>query len=204
MITVTFFRQMTDVDDITQIAAGIYQTDMILFNQLFKDEETAIRAIERLIDSKYINEYHRSFITVVYDENPEQMEGFIVSYRGSDVSLESTIFAFQETKLLLSEILLSKFLNRFFASTIENYDYYIGNLYVFEEYRNRGHGSRLVEKAKQKARQKNTRCVLLDLDYNKKSLLKFFGRLGFRKDTKNYHKLLGTIYGCYGLKYEIK
>lgn len=200
----TFFRKMTNYDDITQIARGIYETDEALFNQIFEDKKAAIKAIKMLINNKHINEYHRSFITVIYDESPKKIEGFIVSYKGRDVSMESTFNAFEQTELTsVSSLLLNKVLNKFFTSKIGYNDYYIGNLYVFKQYRNKGHGSRLVEKIKQQARQKNTKYVILDLDYDKKGLLKFFKKLGFEKDTKSYHKILGTIYGHYRLTYEI-
>ena len=201
----TSFRNLKDEDDMALIARGIYETDKLLFNQLFGKKEIAIVGIKKLIKSRYINEYHRSFITVVYDEDPEQVEGFIVSYKGNEVNPESTYYAFEDTGLTYTPaILLSNVLGKIFTSNIGRNDYYIGNVYVFRRYRNRGHGSRLVEKAKQKARYKNTRCVLLDLDYDKKDLLNFFARLGFEKDSKNYHKILGTIYGNFGLKCEIR
>lgn len=200
----TSFRGLSENDDRLRIASGIYETDRLLFDLLFGNKSYSVDAISRMIDSSYINEYHKSFITVVYDRNPDLVEGFVVSYPGRALSLESTFLALEETKRAsLESIFLNRILEIFFSSRTGARDYYIGNLYVYDEFRHKGLGSKLVEKAKQKARIKNMRYVKADVEYDKKNLLDFYGKLGFKNDSENYHKILGNTYGCYGLKYEI-
>ena len=200
----THFRKMNDSDDINLVANGIYSTDMKLFNLLFKNSDRAVKAIELLIDSKYVNPFHRDFVTVVCDDN-DHMEGFIVSYFSGDISLEYTVYALLDTGFTnLSKILLNELMVLFFASGIHGYDYYIGNLYVFMKYRKNGLGSKLVEKVKQKARVHNARFVRLDVNYSERHLLKFYENLGFTMDKDNCYSFLGKIYGCYGLVYEIR
>lgn len=200
----TSFRGLSEDDDRLRIASGIYETDMLLFDLLFGNKSYSVDAISRMIDSSYINEFHKSFITVVYDRDPDLVEGFVVSYPGRVLSLESTFLALEETKRAsLESIFLNRILEIFFSSRTVARDYYIGNLYVYDEFRHKGLGSKLVEKAKQKARIKNMRYVKVDVEYDKKNLLDFYSKLGFKKDSENYHKILGNTYGCYGLKYEI-
>lgn len=196
----TSFRKINEDDDITRIARGIYYTDKFLFNILFGNEEFSIDVISHLITSKYINQYHKNFITLIYDENPKEIEGFVVGYKGSDVSFKSTYKSFEKNNIKTMSIILNIILCRFFASKIKNNDYYIGNLYVFEQYRHKGNGSKLIEKSKQIARQQNSSSVLLDVEYDKDYLLGFYKKFGFKRNSKNYHRILGKTYGCYGLK----
>ena len=201
----TSFRKINSKEDTVKFAQWIYSTDKFLFNHVYKDKNTAIEALNKLINCDYVNEYHRDFITLIYDDNPDEPRGLSVSFRGNQVSRENTFKALESTGCAtFSAILLNSLLGRFFASNIGYDDYYIGNLYVDEKYRKKGVGSKLVEKCKQTARQQNCRNVLLDVDYDKSYLLDFYGKLGFIKDSKNYHKILATTYGCYGLKYKLR
>lgn len=47
-------------------------------------------------------------------------------------------------------------------------------------------------------------AILLDVEFKKPGLLNFYGKLGFMRAENHYHKILGTTYGCYGMKYELK
>ncbi|MDY2745473.1 MAG: GNAT family N-acetyltransferase [Methanosphaera sp.] len=198
----TNFRKLNENDDIETIAAWIYSTDTFLFNPLFfNDKIRAITGIERLITSNYSNPYHRDYIIVIYDENPDIIEGVAVSFRGSDISVEQTIKAMRDTSCTSLPLILQYSVNsRLFASHIRDNDYYLGNLYVNPEYRKNGNGSKLVEKCKQLARQSNCKQILLDVEYTKPYLLDFYAKLGFKKSSKNYHRIFGKTYGCYGLK----
>ncbi len=200
----TSFRNLNEYDDIEQVAKAIHFTDRMLFGRLFGDRERSIEAIKHLINSDYVNEYHRNFITVIYDENPNKMEGIVVSYKRNSVNRNSTLKALDETGLTsLSSIVRGRIFSSVFASNLRGADYYIGNLYVFKKYRNRGHGSKLIEKCKQAAAQQNSRRVLVDVEYDRRELIDFYAKLGFTRNTDNFHRFLGKTYGCYGLKYEI-
>lgn len=201
----TNFRKLTDNDDIQRISTWIYLTDSFTFDKVFLNKENAIGAIGLLINSKYINPYHRKFITIVYDTNPETIIAVAVAFKGSDITFKDTFKAFVEIDSTpISRVVLYEVLGVIFASYIRNNDYYLGNLYVDESYRNKSIGSKLVEKIKQKARQCNCGNLLLDVEYNKQSLLSFYEKLGFEKNSRNYHRFIGKTYGCYGMRYKIK
>lgn len=200
------FRKLNQNDDIDMIASWIYSTDTFTFNILFADDKIrAITGISRLIMSDFINPYHRKFITVIYEDDSPEIRGICVGYKGSELSIRKTLKALRATTCshlpLMIQFLI---IDEVFASKIHSNDYYIGNLYVNPACRGKKLGTKLVEKTKQIANQSNSDAVLLDVEYDKEYLLDFYDKLGFKFDSKNYHRLLGKTYGCYGLKYDLR
>ncbi|RAP51786.1 MAG: hypothetical protein BZ137_09665 [Methanosphaera sp. rholeuAM130] len=200
----TAFRKLEDDEDAI-VAPWIYETDKFLFDKLFTDKCDAINAIGQLINSDYINPYHRSFITVIYTDNPEDILGISVSFKGCAISSEDTFNALMDTqKINVKRIILIRILDLLFSSYIRKNDYYIGILYVAEQYRKQGLGSKLVEKCKQMARQSNSYNILVDVEYSKEYLLDFYSGFEFDRSVDNYHKIVGKTYGCYGMKCKLK
>jgi len=174
------------------------------FDLLFMDKKNAIEAIIKLINSEYVNEYHGYFITVIYDENPEQIEGFVISYKIDQIPRNSTFKAFKDTeKFSLPFMMLNRAVDGFKYNLMKNV-FVIKELYVFEEYRNKGHGTRLIKKSLQKALQYNSKCVILDVEYGNDYLLNFFKKLGFKEKTLSYKRLIGKMPGHYILEYEFE
>ncbi len=198
----TSFRKLNKNDDMDIIANGIYFNERNLFDFLFNDKDKAIVAIKKLINSEYVNEYHGYFITVIYDEDPEQIEGFVISYGVNQIPKDSTFHAFKNTKQFsIPLVLLNRVVDNFkFLSNKD--DYVIRQVYVLEEFRNKGHGSRLIKKSIQKARQNNAENVLLDVEYGNEYFLNFCKNLGFKEYNKRLNRLKRTVNG-YKLKYEL-
>lgn len=200
----TSFRKMEEKDDITLIATGIYNTDINFFNTLFEDKKTSIKVLYQLITSKYINPYHKDFITIIYDENIEEIIGFMVTYMGKQMDTNQILQAYEAIpQVNLSSIIKDYILSFFFSVELRKNDYYLGNIFIFQKYRNKKYGTKLIEKAKQKARLNNSRNLLLDVDYNKRNLLKYFEKRGFKKVEDNCYEFYGRQIGYYGLKCEL-
>ena len=202
----TNFRNLNDYDDVGEIATWIYNTDEFTFNLLFyNDKVRAITAIERLIMSDYINPHHRNFITKLYDENPRDIEGIAVSFKVYDLSIRNTYKALYDTSCTsLPLIIQNSIVGMLFASHIKSNEFYIGNLYTNPEHRKKGVGSKLVKRCIKNAYILKCDAILLDVEFKKPGLLNFYGKLGFMRAENHYHKILGTTYGCYGMKYELK
>lgn len=200
------FRNLESYDDIKQIATWIYNTDEFTFNLLFyNDKVRAITGIERLIMSDYINPYHRNFITIIYEDNPKEIQAIALAFKGSDISLEHTFKALYGTSCTsLRLIIQNSIVGILFASYVKDNEYYIGNLFTNPKHRKKGMGSKLVEKCKQNAKQLKCDAVLLDVEFKKPYLLDFYSKLGFKRDKNHYHKILGKTYGCYGLKCNLR
>ena len=116
----------------------------------------------------------------------------------------STLNAFEQVpQILLSNIILEKIISNIFTSNIGRNEYYLGTIYVFQKYRNKGYGSKLVEKAKQKARLNNARHLLLDVNNEDNNLMEYFKKFGFKKSANNIFTILGKSIGTYGLICEL-
>ena len=83
---IMYFRKLKNTDDIDEIAEWIYSTEEFLCNILFKDKIQSITALGRLIQSQHINPYHKSFITLICDDETDQPMGVSVSFKGSQIS----------------------------------------------------------------------------------------------------------------------
>ncbi|HEY1656082.1 MAG TPA: GNAT family N-acetyltransferase [Candidatus Tumulicola sp.] len=70
-----------------------------------------------------------------------------------------------------------------FSSWYARRQWFLSDLYVAEAYRARGIGKRLVEACAQFAKNGGSRAILVELPYSEPHLAKFYGELGFGKDT---------------------
>ena len=200
----TSFRKLYKNDDMTPIANGIYLNNRTFFDMLFHEKDEAIDAIIKLINSEYVNEYHGYFFTVIYDEDPKQIEGFVISYKVNQIPQNSTFHAFKETENFTVPLMLLNRVANSFKFNLMKDDYVIKELYVFEEYRNKGHGNRLIEKSLQKARQNNAGNVFLDVEAGNEYLLNFFKKIGFKEQGMSYKGFIGKVPGRIRLEYEFE
>lgn len=199
----TSFRKLYRNDDISLVARGIYLNDKKIFDALFRDEEEAIKVIKSLIESEYVNEYHGFFTTVIYDESPDQIEGFVITYKKDQIPSNSALRAYDNENKIPAPLLLLNTLLSNFRHELAGDDYVIKNLYVLEEYRNKGHATRLVKKSIQKARQNNAKKIVLEVEEGNEDLLDFFMRLGFKLNNEKLTPILGKLRGYKRLKYEL-
>ncbi len=198
------FRKLEEYDDVTLISSWIYSTDMFLFNKLFKNKDRSIEALKILINSDHVNPYNKQCMTIMSNDQGELL-GVVLSFKASDVSLRSTYRAYNSTELTnLYRIVENFILGRILASTLECDDYYIGNLYVNDKYRENNIGSRTLDECKKLARSSNSKRVLLDVEYDKPYLLNFYKKNQFSKTSKNYIKIRSRVWGCYGLSYDLR
>ena len=98
------FRKLNENDDIDMVASWIYSTDHFLFDLLFdNDRIRATTGITRLINSSYINPYHRKFITVIYDED-SPIKGVCVGFKGSEISSPTELLGSETNKKLFDSL----------------------------------------------------------------------------------------------------
>jgi ribosomal protein S18 acetylase RimI-like enzyme len=70
-----------------------------------------------------------------------------------------------------------------FSSWYAKRQWFLSDLYVAEEFRERGIGKRLVKASIDFAKQTNARAILVELPHSEPHLVKFYGELGFAKDS---------------------
>jgi ribosomal protein S18 acetylase RimI-like enzyme len=201
----TNFRRLDDDDNVKKLAHWIYAADVQLFNSLYTNKTNSLEAIVKLIMSDYINPYHRKFITLVYDDNPKDIQALGLSFKGSEITVNETYNAFDSTGFTsVRNSLLYEYISVLVASGIKRNDYYLSSIYVDTNHRKKYIGSKLVENIKQKARQSNSNNLYVDVSEDKSSLIDFYGRLDFEKSKFNYHTLIGRQYGYITMVYKIK
>ena len=201
----TKFRRLNDEDNIRKLAHWIYATDVELFDSLYTNKTNSLEAIVKLLTSDYINPYHRKFITLVYGENPKDIQAVAVSFKGSEITVNETYKAFDATGFTtIANAMLYEYISILFASCLKRNDYYLSSIYVDKNHRKKYIGSKLVENIKQKARQSNSSNLLVDVSEDKQSLVDFYQRLDFEKSGFNYHTLVGRQYGYITMVYKIK
>ncbi len=199
----TSFRKLYKNDDISLIANGIYFNERTVFDTIFNGKQEAVEVIKKLITSEYVNEYHGFFITVIYDESPEQIEGFVITYKKDQIPRNSAINAYADSnEISLPMILLNSIMGRFRYKLTKD-DYIIKNLYVLEDYRNKGHATKLIKKSIQKARQYNARKVILDVEEGNSYLMDLFIKLGFEENNERMGPLMEKLRGYNRLKFEL-
>lgn len=186
------------------IATWIYQTEDSFNRLFFNDSVRAVTGIERLIMSDNINPYHRKFITICYDENPNEILGIVVGYKGSDLRFDSKFKAIYDTSCSsIPFIFLNEIVNKLNSSTVKSDEYYIGNLYVNPKHRKKGIGSKLVQYSKRIAKQEGSNIVVLDVKREKKELLDYYRKLGFEVSGTNFYRFLGKTEGCYAMSCDL-
>jgi len=200
----TSFRKINNKNNIEMIATWIYQTEYSFNRLFFNDSVRAVTGIERLIMSDTINPYHRKFITICYDDDPNEILGIVVGYKGSDVSFDSKFKAIYDTSCSeIALIFLNEIANKLNSSTVKPDEYYIGNLYVDPKHRNKHIGSKLVQYSKRIAKQGDSNKVILDVKCEKKELLDYYRKLGFEVSGTNFYRFFGKIEGCYAMSCEL-
>ena len=91
----------------------------------------------------------------------------------------------------------SSVLSTFFSSFG---DYCIASFYVGEDYRCSGVGSKLIEKVKQGARQKNLGNIVVNVYHDDVNLQNFYSKHGFKKDDVNLKSIFNKVHGYSELK----
>jgi len=201
----TGFRKLNDDDNIKKVALWIYSSNAELFDKIFLNKSHAVSAIGKLITSEYINPYHRKFITVLYQDNPNLICAIAVSFKGSEITLPDTFDAFRVAgNVNIKRVLLYELVSIMFSSHIKYNDYYLANLYVDKKYRKKNLVVKLIEKIKQKARQTNSNNLFIDIECDNLSLIDFYSKLDFERYNLNYHTIIRRRLGYTSMIYKIK
>ena len=194
-----------DKHDLEMVSELIYETDKNLFGTfLDKNPTSAIKKLKNLIVAgKNSYGHEHIYIAEDYDEN---IMGILVAFRGDEVTFieEGEVFMdnmnfFDFLKLTLVKPIYDKIT----ASSIENDDFYIGNLVVANGLRGKGIGTELLKSSFKLGSDKNCRRVLLDVIFENDNAKKLYEKIGFKVCGEKHFKWLGKSEGTYGMEYLI-
>lgn len=167
--------------DLTQIADLIYETDTDLFGKLYgKNKTKALIKLKKLI-KKESNYFGHKNIYVVEDNN--KIVGLLIGYAGGEIDKNKEILIYITTfyplflfKIVIFEKLL---IRRIVIIDPKPDDFYISNICVNENYRNKGVGTFLIEKACEIAKNKNCSKLILGVFFENKNAVNFYKEKGF-------------------------
>lgn len=191
--------------DINQISEMIYETDQNLFSTfLDKDPVQAVSKLKKLIESGK-NSYGHEHIYIAEDENGS-IQGVLVAFRGDEIGFVQEAKVFRAT-MTFNDFLKLTFIkpvyDRLTASSIQDDDFYIGNLVVSANLRGKGIGSKIIEHSFELAREKGCKRVLLDVIFENPGAKKLYERIGFRKCCEKNLWWSGKSEGTYGMEYPL-
>jgi ribosomal protein S18 acetylase RimI-like enzyme len=87
------------------------------------------------------------------------------------------------------------------ASSIQDDDFYIGNLVVAHSSRSKGIGTQILKKSFQLASEKKCRRVLLDVIFENDKAKKLYEMTGFIVCGEKKFQWIGKSEGTYGMEY---
>lgn len=197
-----FKKLDTSKHDLNKVSMLIYETELELVQSLFgKNQKKAQKNIKKLIYT-HKNSFSHDKIYVVTGEK-EEVLGILVSYLGDEIKVSEDIKAFLKAmgiieflKLALIGLILYKLL----FTDKKHDDYYLSNISVDKNHRDKGIGSFILEKSFELAREKNASRVVLDVSLGNERALRLYERFGFRVYDKKSMKWFGEEIGTFSME----
>jgi len=191
--------------DLKLVSELIYETDKSLFGKfLDKNQDEALNKLRKLIIAKN-NAYSHENIYVAEDDDGSVM-GVLVGFRGDYLSLAKEAKIFNETlqfKDVLKLIFIKPIYDKITASSIENDDFYIGNLAVNPNIRGHGVGTKMLKSSLEIANHKNCKRVLLDVIFTNIRAKNLYTKIGFKVCGEKKYKWLSSNEGTYAMDYSL-
>ncbi|MDR2966986.1 MAG: GNAT family N-acetyltransferase [Methanobacteriaceae archaeon] len=194
-----------------KVAKLIFSVDSKTYSKVFKRNEKAISAIEKLllaendfnINKKYNIEKNIQLF-VVKDENiNKNILGILDAEKGKKSNfLYDIFFLFKNLAIGYAfRFSLIYFVDFLTLSNLNQDDYYISELAVDESQRKKGIGTKIIKKAIKKAKEENYTRVILDVDVSNEKAIKLYESLGFKIFNKKRAKFFNIWKGMYNMEY---
>lgn len=185
------------------LARLIFRTEPEVFLSIYGSEDRGVKVIRNLIAAGG-NYFGAENIFVA--ESGDTIAGMLVGYAGR----EQKDFASKDPAVYrkaaglagnLAIFFRSRFgLMRFGTHRVPDDTYFISDISVLPDYRNRGIGSRLVENAVRDAVSKGCTRVVLDVYYPNAGAKRLYERLGFREYSRHTGLYRGRTNGFYHME----
>lgn len=194
-----------------KVAKLIFSVDIRTYSKLFKTDEKAILAIEKLLllenDLTIIKEHSKAKniqLYVILDESiNKNIIGILHVVKGKKESfLYDILFIFKN--LAINDAFRFSFiyfLDFLVLSNINQDDYYIAELAVDESQRGKGIGTKILKEAIKLAKDENYSRVVLDADLNNERAINLYESLGFKKFNKKSVKFFNKERGMHNMEY---
>ena len=178
----------------------IYISSPDLFSYSFTEKEPKIYEFFKLFYKSPDNFYSKE--KVIVEEQNGKIRGLLLAYPASSFKrLEKNTSKYIKDMFMISgffnflKMLFRLRLNQYFPGT-ENDELYISNLAVFEKYRGKGIGVKLLEKAEEIAVEKGLNKLSLYVEIDNLHAKRIYEKFGFQEVKK---VVLPKAYNKYNL-----
>ncbi|MFC2069602.1 GNAT family N-acetyltransferase [Chloroflexota bacterium] len=191
-----------DNNESDDCARLIYISGPHLYSYSFIEKEPEIYELFKLFYKQPGNAYSKE--NVVVEEENGKIRGLILAYPASDMKILTmkTLKCIKGMFMIAGVLNFIKMLFRLRLNTylpgLENDEFFISNLAVFEEYRGKGIAVKLLEKAEEMAIEKGLNKLSLYMEIDNSQAERVYEKFGFREVKKvvlpekyNKHNLFG-------------
>ena len=189
----------------------IYISSPHIYSYSFIEKEPKIYEFFKLLYKKPSTMYSKE--NIVVEEENGKIRGLILAYPANDMEkLARKMLRYTREIFMISgflnffRMLFRLGLNKYLPVT-ENDGYYISNLAVFVEYRGKGIGVRLLEKAEEMAKENGLDKLSLVVETDNPQAMRVYEKFGFQEVEKvvlpkRYNKY--NLFGFYKMVKEIE
>ncbi len=141
--------------------------------------------IKEVLQEMFLKNYNLFSLKNVFTiENNKEITGMLLGYdwkTKKQSNLNTGILLLKKTrfKLLNNFIPLLKFNSS--VGQFKKGEYYISNIAIYPEFRGKGLGRELIQKAEEDAKRKHSKKVVLDVEKENNRAIKFYKELGYIK-----------------------
>ncbi|MGZ7069729.1 MAG: GNAT family N-acetyltransferase [Methanobacterium sp.] len=187
--------------NLKKVAELIYETDAVILNFYFNNQQNAAKRIEKLVEAGN-NSLGHEYVYIATDSD-NHILGVLVAYTGNETHLISDLKAYFKNLNLLDAL---KFvfleITDGTGADIDKDDYYLSDLAVDERCRGKGIGSFILGKSLELARIKGCKRIVLDVDFENEGALRLYKRFGFKIFNKK-SKWFNKEKGVYNMEYKL-
>lgn len=185
-------RPLSLNDDLEKVAYLVYHTDESLFGSVFGPYDTVKPLLIELIKASD-NSFSHRFIRV-YVDSEMRIQGLSISFSKEEKPNDSDFNKIIKGMRALRVGMVSLFLRNLLNPNIKD-TYYLQNLSVDSQARNKGIGSKLLQDFYKEAKFKNKTMCSLDVSLSNKKALRLYLKEGFKLIRKR------RFLGIYPLTY---
>lgn len=188
--------------DLNEVSGLIYETDTEMYNFFFNRKENAVKIIKKLLKEGN-NSLGHEHTYIITEDN--RVLGLLVYSIGNETSRKEDYRAFFKVLNPWDALKFTIFdiLDGLILSDLRENDYYLACVAVNENFRGRGIGTFILEKAKELASEEGCARIVLDVDLENEGALRLYEKSGFKTFNKKSIRWFNGEKGTFNMEYLI-
>lgn len=198
-----FVKMDINKHDLNKVAELMYETDSETYNFYFKNQQSTVQRIKRLIIAGDSSWSHENIYIVT--ESNSRVLGVLVAYKGEEAHKRSDFKAYFKNLNFFDAV---KFVfldigDTLLGADLDEDDYYLSDLAVDGKCRGKGIGTFILERSLELARERGCKRVVLDVYLDNESALRLYKRVGFKIFNKKSIRWFGGEKRVYNMEYKL-